>query len=90
MKAYRDVFGKKLTKQDVVQAVIATVRSGDPYPATVRKYLGVGFGKANRLAKVLADAGITSPLDHSPRKVILKNEDAAVNAALRQLKKGVK
>lgn len=89
MKAYRDLFGKKLSKQDVVQAVIHTVRSGNPYPANLSRQMRVGFFKASRLAKVLADAGVASPLDHQKRRVLLK-EDAAVNAALRQLKKGSK
>lgn len=89
MKAYRDLFGKKLSKQDVVQAVIHTVRSKNPYPANLSRSMGIGFFKANRLAKVLADAGVASPIDQKQRRVLL-SEDAAVNAALRQLKKGSK
>lgn len=89
MKVYRDLFGKKIGKQDVVQAVIHTVRSGNPYPANLSRQMGVGFFKASRLAKILADAGVASPLDQQKRRVLLK-EDAAVNAALRQLKKGSK
>ena len=86
---YRDFFGKKLTKQDVVQAVIHTVRSGNPYPASLSRRMGIGFFKAKRLAQVLADAHVTTSLDGKDRRVLLK-EDAAVNAALRQLKKGKK
>jgi len=89
MKQYRDIFGKKLTKQDVVQAVIYTVRNHAPYPARLGQLMGVGYFKATRLAKVLADAGVTTPMDSPKRRVLLK-EDAAVNAALRQLKKGHK
>lgn len=89
MKAYRDLFGKKLGKQDVVQAVIHTVRSGNPYPAYISRAMGIGYFKATRLARVLADAGVASPMDAEKRRVLLK-EDAAVNAALRQLKKGSK
>lgn len=89
MKQYRDLFGKKIGKQDVVQAVIHTVRGRNPYPQALSRAMGVGFFKAKRLAQILADANVTSPMDASPRRVLLK-EDAAVNAALRQLKKGHK
>lgn len=89
MKAYRDMFGRKVSKQDVVQAVIHTVRSKNPYPANLSRKMGIGFFKARTLAKVLADAKVASPLD-APRRIVLLNEDAAVNAALRQLKKGNK
>lgn len=87
MKAYRDLFGKKISKQDVVQAVIHTVRSKNPYPANLSRQMNVGYFKATRLAKILADAGVASPTDQ-PKRVVLLKEDAAVNAALRQLKKG--
>lgn len=90
MKAYRDIFGIPLTKQDVVQAVIHTVRTNNPYPANLQRQMHIGFGKAARLAKVLADAGVATATDSSPRTVLIKNEDQAVNAALRQLKKGKK
>ena len=83
------MFGRKLTKQDVVQAVIHTVRSKNPYPANIARRMGIGYFKATRLARVLADAGVASPMDAKNRTVYL-TEDAAVNAALRQLKKGNK
>ena len=87
--AYRDFFGMKLTKQDVVQATLHTVRNQNAYPAALARYMGIGFFKAKRLAQVLADAHVTSAMDGKDRRVLLK-EDAAVNAALRQLKKGRK
>lgn len=89
MKQYRDIFGKKLTKKDVVHAVIYTVRNHAPYPQRLARLMGVGYFKATRLAKVLADANVTTPMDSQQRRVLLK-EDAALNAALRQLKKGYK
>lgn len=85
MKQYRDLFGKKLGKQDVVQAVIHTVRSGNPAAMNIARRMGIGYFKASRLTRVLIDAGVTT----ENGAVILK-EDAAVNAALRQLKKGRK
>lgn len=89
MKQYRDLFGKRISKQDVVQAVIHTVRGRNPYPQALSRAMGIGFFKAKRLAQILADAKVTSPMDSQNRKVLF-NEDAAVNAALRQLKKGHK
>ena len=89
MKQYRDLFGKKLSKQDVVQAVIYTVRNHAPYPQRLARLMGIGYFKANRLAQLLADANVTTPMGSANRKVLL-SEDAAVNAALRQLKKGKK
>lgn len=83
--AYRDLFGKKIGKQDVVQAVIHTVRSGNPAAMNIARRMGIGYFKATRLVRVLQDAGVTT----TTGAVILK-EDAAVNAALRQLKKGHK
>lgn len=87
MKAYKDFFGIKLTKYEVVQAVIHTVRLRNPSPVILQRMMHVGLFKARQLARVLADAQVTSPLDVSPRWVYL-SEDAALNAALRQLKKG--
>lgn len=89
MKAYTDLFGKKLSKQDVTQAVIHTVRTGNPYPASMCRQMGIGFFKATRLVKLLADANVTTPTNSKNRRVLLK-EDAALNAAFRQLKKGSK
>jgi hypothetical protein len=39
---------------------------------------------------LLDDAGVTSPMMRGKRHIILKDESAAVNAALRQLRKGRK
>lgn len=85
MSAYRDIFGKKLKKQDVVQAVIHTVRTRSTSSYNLARGMGVGFFKASRLTRLLVDAGVTTATGY-----ILLKEDAAVNAALRQLKKGRK
>lgn len=90
MKAYTDVFGKPLTKDDVMRAVAVTVRTGNPYPSNLQRQMKIGYGKAARLVSLLRDAGITSDLNTTPRTVILKDEVQATNAALRQLKKGRK
>ena len=85
MAQYRDLFGKKISKQDTVQAVIHTVRTGKPGAMSLSRRMGIGLFKATRLVRVLQDAGVTTPTGR-----ILLKEDAAVNAALRQLKKGHK
>lgn len=89
MKAYKDFFGKKLNKADVTQAVIHTVRGNNPSALHLCRQMGIGFFKATRLVKLLADATVTSPTDNKDRRVLLR-EDAALNAAFRQLKKGSK
>jgi len=89
MKHYKDLFGKNITKPDMVQAVLHTVRTGNPYPANIARRMSIGFFKAKRLVQVIADAGVATPIDSGKRRVLLK-EDAAINAALRQLKKGSK
>lgn len=88
MKAYKDLFGKKLHKADVTQAVIHTVRSGKVSSMHLTRSMGIGFFKASRLIKLLADANVVTA-DQDNRRVLLK-EDAALNAAFRQLKKGSK
>lgn len=89
MKAYRDLFGKKINKADVMQAAIITVRTRNPYPQALARGMGIGFFKARRLAQLLADANVTTPTGY-PGRIVLLKEEAAINAALRQLKKGRK
>lgn len=88
MKPYRDVFGNPLTKKDVKLAVAVAVQTGNPYPANLQRKMHTGYGKAARLSKLLSDAGVTSNVE-GPRTVILRDEEQATNAALRQLKKGI-
>lgn len=89
MRQYRDLFGKKLHKKDVTQAVIYTVRGRNAGVFYLSRSLHIGLFKARSLVQLLADAGVTSPMNHENRRVLLK-EDAALNAAFRQLKKGNK
>lgn len=88
MKPYRDVFGNKLTQRDVAGAVRVTVQHGKASPSLLQRTFKWGYGKAARITALLEDAGVVGPLTDKPRPVILKNEDAAINAALRQLRKG--
>lgn len=90
MKAYRDPFGNPLSKKDVTMAIQATCMAGDNISyLSLSRSTGLGLGKAISLTKLLIDAKIVTK-DH---KVLFKgfnNHATAVNAALRQLKKGQK
>lgn len=90
MKPYRDVFGNPLSKKDVQTAVAVVVRTGNPYPSNLQRHMKIGYGKAARLTTLLIDAGVATDNSKSPRTVILKDENQATNAALRQLRKGKK
>ncbi len=69
MRAYTDLFGKKLTKHDVTLAASIVARTGNPYAHSLRRYTKFGFGKASRIIKVLRDAKVVSTTD-----VILKKK----------------
>lgn len=88
-KPYRDAFGNPLTKQDVTDAVQAAVMSDELTAISLSRSTGLGVTKATRILKLLQDAKIVS----AKGKVLFKGfmyHNAAVNAALRQLKKGKK
>ncbi len=86
MKAYRDVFGNPLTKVDVKSVTQFVVATGQCSPTLLVRQYKFGYSKAIRLLGVLQDAKVIN----SQRVVILKDIDGAINAALRQLKKGKK
>lgn len=88
MKPYRDIFGNKLTKQDVEAATRVMVRNGKASPSLLQRNFRWGYGKAARILQVLETAKVVGPVTDKPRVIVFKNEDQAVNAALRQLKKG--
>lgn len=84
-KPYTDLLGRKLEKGEVVLATTIIVATDNPYAFNLRRHMNIGFGKTSRIVRLLRDAGVVSMT-----RVILRNEDAAINAALRQLKKGRK
>lgn len=87
MKPYRDVFGNNLTKKDVTMAVQAAVMTRRLSPISLHRATGLGIGKSNRIYQLLQDANVVG----DDQTVIFKgfnNHAGAVNAALRQLKKG--
>lgn len=87
---YTDVFKKPLSRQDVTMATRLAVREKNANTSLLVRRLKWGYGKALATAMLLDDAGVTSPMMRGKRHIILKDESAAVNAALRQLKKGRK
>lgn len=89
MKAYRDVFGNPLSKRDVEAAARLMAQTKRATTSLLTRRFAWGYGKASRMVELLEDAGVVSLMDGSRgRTIILKNEDAAVNAALRQRRKG--
>lgn len=90
MKVYTDVFKKPLSVTDVRTAAAVMVQSKRPSMYTLQRRMGMGAGKAMVMVRLLEDAGVITELTRArpDRTVILKSEPAAINAALRQLKKG--
>lgn len=86
-KKYTDVFKKPLTKKEVRMAAILTVRDNYCDAISLSRKMQIGFGKAGKLAKLMYDAGIIVDSTMRGTVVILK-EEQAINAALRQLRKG--
>lgn len=92
MKIYTDAFKKPITQADVRTAVVIILqkKQADAFMLT-RSIKGFGPAKASTVIRLLEDAQVISEQfnsDTTPRVILLKNEDAAINAALRQLKKG--
>lgn len=90
MKPYTDMLKKPLTKQDVKTATVIVVRTGNPDPMYLSRQMKIGYGKANKLSRLLYDAGVVVDSTFKGTTVLLTKEDSAVNAALRQLKKGMR
>lgn len=86
MKAYTDLFGKPFAADDikVYTMFVVTTRNGKPYNL-VRNFK-VGIVYANRVIKLLKDAGVVN----ADGALLLRTVESATNAALRQLKKGMK
>lgn len=87
---YTDVFKKPLTSDDVALATRTICQAKRrPTSSLLQRRLGWGYGKVIRTMEVLEDAGVVGPQQRdATRTLILKNEEGAVNAALRQLRKG--
>ena len=90
MKGYTALIKKPLTKNEVRQAVSVTLSTGYADAVVLSRRLQIGFGKADKLAKLMYSAGIIVDGTVRGTVVILKSEPQALNAAYRQLKKGTK
>ncbi len=93
MTTYTDAFGKPLNKDDVRLAVQATVMSSTVSTMSLNRSTRLGMVKVVNILRLLEAANIVSPAKDGKRQVIMRgfnNHAAAVNAALRQLKKGRK
>lgn len=90
MKAYAALLKKPLTKKEVRQAVLVTISTGYVDAVILSRKMGIGFSKADQLAKLMYSAGIIVDSTMRGTVVILKGEPQALNAAYRQLNKGKK
>lgn len=90
MKPYVDIQGNKLLKNEVAGVIREMQKAKRTGPTFLQRRFGMGYGKAMRIVELLEDAGVLSLMGPGsrPRIFLLKTEDAAINAALRQLKKG--
>ncbi len=88
---YTDTFKRPLTREDVALVTRAIVRTGSASALIIQRHTKIGVMKTTKIIKLLEDAKVLrQATENAPRVVILKNETIAVNAALRQLKKGNK
>lgn len=90
MKPYRDAFGTKIPKKDIEQAVKLILFTKKPTAMMLSQYQHIGIAKANKILGLLEDAGVLKKKTDTERVIILSREAEAINAALRQLKKGRK
>ena len=88
---YTDAYRRPIKADDVALVTKVVIRTGSASALSVQRYAKLGVQKTTKIIKLLEDAKVLRPAtDTAPRVVILKNETTAVNAALRQLKKGNK
>lgn len=85
---YTDTFKKPLDKHEVAAVVRQMVAEKRTTTSFITRHFGIGYGKALNMMLMLEDAGIVGPLMSGRRILILRDPDTAINAALRQLKKG--
>lgn len=88
--AYAQLIKKPITKNEVRAAVLITLSTGYVDAVILSRKMQIGFGKADKLAKLMYTAGIIVDSTIRGTVVILKGEAQALNAAYRQLNKGKK
>lgn len=85
----RNLIHQPVSKDDVAKATRVIVRSGNVSPIVLSRTIKMPYSKAVRIIAMLEGANIvTADIEGVGRKVIIKNETIAVNAALRRFNKG--
>lgn len=91
MKKYTDVWKKPLESLEVTACARVSVQMKFGSTSLFTRRFGIGYGKALEILTLLIDANVVAePSKEGRHRTILKSEEAAINAALRQLKKGKK
>lgn len=88
MKLYTDVFKKPIKKEEVAAVVRQIVSENRPTSSFITRRFGFGYAKASVIIRLLEDADVISLMHRGKRTVLIKDVDGAVNASLRQLRKG--
>lgn len=84
----RRVINQPVTRDDVAKATRVIVQSGSVSPIVLQRRIAMPYSKAVRIIAMLEGANIVTPeIDGIGRRVIIKNETIAVNAALRRFNK---
>lgn len=89
-KKYTDIFKQPIKVDEVRLAVQVVVTNNNAAPSLLQRQMKIGFGKAATLIRLLEDAQVVTPGGPMRRTVILRQVEAATNAALRQYNKGNK
>lgn len=85
----RRLINQPVTRDDVAKATRVIVRTGSVSPIVLQRQISMPYSKAVRIIAMLEGANIvTRDIEGVGRKVIIKNETIAVNAALRRFNKG--
>lgn len=83
-------FTKPITKDDLRLAVQSIIVSGGASVTQLNRHTRLGLIKCTNILRLLQKAGVVTAAANGKRSVILKDEAQALNAALRQFKKGRK
>lgn len=85
----RDLINQPVSRDDVAKATRVIVQTGTVSPIVLQRRISMPYSKAVRIIAMLEGAHIvTADIEGIGRKVIIKNETIAVNAALRRFNKG--
>ena len=84
------IFSKPITKDDVRLAVQSIIVSGGASVTQLNRHTRLGLIKCTNILRMLQQAGVVTAAVDGKRGVILKDEQQALNAALRQFKRGKK